>query len=131
MADNSHSDGTLATGGSAGGCLVRGPPGGLGGRLVAGVPADHRENGLGVRVVQSRYSLEDLIRLLEPADPLEIREVERVPLLTKIKVTERAERIGDQPCDVRSLGFEFGGQIRAFRIQTGQLGELRLDEALP
>ena len=57
--------------------------------------ADHRENGLGVRVVQSGYSLEDLIRLLEPADPLEIREVERELLLTKIKVTERAERIGD------------------------------------
>ena len=42
------------------------------------------------------------------------------------RVTERAECIGDQPCDVRSLGFEFGGQIRAFRIETGQLGELRL-----
>jgi len=41
-------------------------------------------------------------------------------------VTERAECTGDQPCDVRSLGFEFGRQIRAFRIETGQLGELRL-----
>lgn len=32
--------------------------GGLGGRLVGGVLADHRENGIGVRVVQSRYGLE-------------------------------------------------------------------------
>src|SRR5580704_3232714 len=79
----------LATGGSAGGCLVCGSPGGLGGRLVAGVLADHRQNGLGVRVVQSRYRLEDLFRLIEPADPLEFREVERELLLTEIKVTER------------------------------------------
>ena len=91
----------LTAGGSAGGCLVRGPPGGLGGRLVAGVPADHRENGLGVRVVQPRHGLEGLIRLLDPADPPEFREVEGEPLLTEIKVTERAERIRDQPCDVR------------------------------
>jgi len=28
--------------------------------------------------------------------------------------------------DVRSPGFESGGQIGAFRIETGQLGELRL-----
>ena len=101
----------LATGGSAGGCLVCGPPGGLGGRLVAGVLADHRENRLGVRVVQSRYGLEDLLRLLEPADPLEFREVEREPLLTEIKLTERAEHIRDQPREVRSLRLEFGGQI--------------------
>jgi len=40
------------------------------------VPADHRENGLGVRVLQSRDGLEGLIRLLEPADPPEFREVE-------------------------------------------------------
>src|SRR5579862_4326903 len=87
----SQSEGAaLAAGGAAGGCLVCGPPGGLGGRLVAGVLADHRENGLGVRVVQSRYSLKDLIRLLEPADPLEFREVEGELLLTEIKVTERA-----------------------------------------
>src|SRR6266404_364992 len=78
----------LVAGGSGSGCLVRGPPGGLGGPLVAGVPADHRENGLGVRVVQSRYSLEGLIRLRDPADPPEFREVEGEPLLTKIKVTE-------------------------------------------
>jgi len=32
--------------------------GDLGGRLVGGVLADHRENGIGVRVVQSRYGLE-------------------------------------------------------------------------
>ena len=32
--------------------------GGLGGLLVGGVLADHRENGIGVRVVQSRYGLE-------------------------------------------------------------------------
>jgi hypothetical protein len=32
--------------------------GGLGGRLVDGVLADHRENGIGVQVVQSRYGLE-------------------------------------------------------------------------
>src|SRR5271165_4996031 len=63
----------LTAGGSAGGCLVRGPPGGLGGRLVAGVPADHRENGLGVRVVQPRHGLEGLIRLLEPAQLGELR----------------------------------------------------------
>jgi len=105
---------------------MRPPPGRLGGRLVAGVLADHRQNGLGVRVVQPRYRLEDLIRLLEPADPLEIREVEREPLLTEINATERAERIGDQPRDVRSLRLEFGRQICAFRIETGQLGELRL-----
>ena len=90
------------------------------------MPANHRENGLGVRVVQSRHGLEGLIRLLEPADPLEFGEVEGELLLTKIKVTERAEGIGDQPCDVRSLGSEFGGQIRAFRIEADQLGELRL-----
>jgi len=108
---------------------VCGAPGGLGGRLVAGVLADHRQNGLGIRVVQSRYSLEDLIRLLEPADPLDAREVEWELLLTKIKVTERPERIGDLPCDIRSLGLEFGGQIRAFRIETGQRGELRLGVA--
>ena len=54
----------LATNGPAGGCLVCGPPGGLGGRLVAGVLADHRQNGLGVGVVQSRYSLEDLFRFI-------------------------------------------------------------------
>ncbi len=124
-----YHSGALTAGGSAGGCLVRGPPGGLSGRLVAGVLADHRENGLGVRVIQSRYSLEDLFRLLEPADPLEFREVEREPLLTEIKVTDRAEHIGDQPCDVRSLGLEFGGQIGAFRIETGQLGKLRLGVA--
>src|SRR5580693_7737345 len=94
----------LAAGGSAGGCLVRGPPGGLGGRLVAGVLADHRENGLGVRVIQSRHGLEGLIQLLEPIDPSpEFREVEGERPLTEIKVTERAERISHQPCDVRSL----------------------------
>lgn len=43
----------LTAGSSAGGCLERGPPGGLGGRFVAGAPADHRQNGLGVRVVQT------------------------------------------------------------------------------
>jgi hypothetical protein len=73
------------------------------------VLADHRQNGLGIRVVQSRYSLEHLFRLLEPADPLEFREVEREPLLTEIKLTERAERIGDQPREVRSLRLELGG----------------------
>src|SRR5271154_3603898 len=67
----------LATGGSAGGCLVRGPPRSLSRRLVPGVLADHHQNGLGIRMVQSRYRLEDLIRLLEPADLLEIPEVER------------------------------------------------------
>ncbi len=77
----------LTAGGSAGGCLVRGPPGGLGGRLVAGVPADHRENGLSVRVVQPRHGLEGLIRLLEPADPPEFREVEGERLLTEISST--------------------------------------------
>jgi len=81
----------------------------------------------------ARHGLEGLIRLLELADRLEYRGVEWELLLTKIKVTERAQRIGDQPCNVRSLGCEFGGQIRAFRIEirafrieTGQLGELRL-----
>lgn len=49
----------LAAGGSAGRRLVRSPPGGLSGRLFAGVLADHRENRLGIRMVQSRYSLED------------------------------------------------------------------------
>ena len=91
--------------------------------------ADHRENGPGVRVVQSRYGLEDLIRLLEPADSLDLREVEREFLLAEIKVTDRAERIGDLPCDVGTLGLEFGGQIGVFRIETGQLGELRLGVA--
>jgi hypothetical protein len=32
--------------------------GGFGGLLVGGVLADHRENGIGVRVVRSRYGLE-------------------------------------------------------------------------
>jgi hypothetical protein len=67
----------LTAGGSASGCLVRRPPGGLGGRLVTGVPADHRENGLGVRVVQSRHGLEGIIRLLEPADPPELGQQAR------------------------------------------------------
>jgi hypothetical protein len=93
------------------------------------VLADHRENGPGVRVAQSRHGLEDLIRLLEPADSLDLREVEREFLLAEIKVTDRAERIGDLPCDVGTLGLEFGGQIGAFRIETGQLGELRLGVA--
>ena len=50
----------LTAGGSAGGCLVRGPPGGLGGRLVAGVPADHREtasaSGWSSRAMASKAS---------------------------------------------------------------------------
>src|SRR6202011_2115537 len=62
----------------------------------------------------------------EPADLPEFREVEGERLLTEIKVSERAERIGDQPCEVRSVGFELGRQIRVLRIETGQLGELRL-----
>ena len=49
------------------------------------------ENGLGVRVVQSRHGLEGLIRLLDSADPLEFGEVEGKRKLTEIKVTERAE----------------------------------------
>src|SRR5580698_3841974 len=120
----------LTAGGSAGGCLVRGPPGGLGGRLVAGVLADHRENGLGVRVVQSRHGLEGLIRLHELTDrPDEFSEVDGQRLFTQINMTERTERISDQPCDVRPIGFEFGRQLRAFRIETGQLDELRLGVA--
>src|ERR1700683_5717873 len=57
MADNSHSDDTLATGGSAGGCLVRGPPGGVGGRVVAGGLAAAPVHGLGLRGGQARYGL--------------------------------------------------------------------------
>jgi hypothetical protein len=74
------------------------------------VPADHRENALGVRVVQARYGLENLIRLLEPAEPPEFREVEGERLPTEIKVTKRAERIGDQPAfPRRRLVHDFTG----------------------
>jgi hypothetical protein len=50
--------------------------GGLGGRLVGGVLADHREDGIGVQVVQSRYGLEGG----SPSGPLlssHVREYER------------------------------------------------------
>jgi hypothetical protein len=94
------------------------PPGSLGGRLVAGMLADHRQNGLGMRMVQSPHSLEDLLRLLEPADLLEIREVDREPLPTGIKLTKGAEHIRDQPRGVRLLRLELGRQIR-----TGGLGD--------